>query len=687
MTEEIQKVFNNAISFIKDEKYDNAIDELNSLLCSDDEEISSRANYLVGYIHTCPNYKNKKAYEAKKRLHNNITSNYPQPQAFVLYADIVNDENVAENYLKRGIQLFPDNTNLYNKFLRITSDKSKVIEQIKQKGITDISLLGRVISHLFKEQKWDDIKYFAVIMENKNNIDEFEKQYLKLINAYVLLFGREKNYKEAITIFKSIINEDLDNAFSYAPHIGIIYAYIQENDIPKATEYFDKIPVSNAINDFDDRPWPLDIYLNFDKVYKIIFECIFNMLSKDKTRKIKATALYALYLYNPSIIFDIYRYGKNEANILSRYLKNEFNIEVAVALYNMRCHLKQYEEAYEVLWMILNKYENPDAKAIFFSEILDEVTEEELMCISDSTLRHLDEDDYDEELFLSCIFSELIKKLHQCKQYSRVQLISEYFTLEQIADSNCAFECAYAYGNTKEKRSAKIYERIIAKNPNNSSAINNLGVQYEHEGDYFKALECYEKALLITPNDEIQQNNMERIYEIIGEEINEEISTISDAISLDSLKEIGYTTELRRKLLSIQDEEMKNVISRDLKECAIAVVSGQDKSATIMCGSIIEALLMLKIKQQNVVKYDISEISKSKHASKYPLVDMGLNELLFVAEKLKVIDKNSYHLGHYVRNYRNVVHPSKEVRMNEEVNHDNVLTMWAVLRRLVEEIL
>ncbi len=69
------------------------------------------------------------------------------------------------------------------------------------------------------------------------------------------------------------------------------------------------------------------------------------------------------------------------------------------------------------------------------------------------------------------------------------------------------------------------------------------------------------------------------------------------------------------------------------------------------------------------------------------LSSMALNELLFVAEKTNLIAKNSYHLGHYIRDYRNVVHPAKEIRMSENITHDNVLTMWSVLKRLIDEIL
>ena len=66
----------------------------------------------------------------------------------------------------------------------------------------------------------------------------------------------------------------------------------------------------------------------------------------------------------------------------------------------------------------------------------------------------------------------------------------------------------------------------------------------------------------------------------------------------------------------------------------------------------------------------------------------GLYELLFVADKEKLICKSNYHLSHYVRDYRNVVHhPAKEIRIQQNISHENTLIMWSVLKQVVNELL
>ena len=123
-----------------------------------------------------------------------------------------------------------------------------------------------------------------------------------------------------------------------------------------------------------------------------------------------------------------------------------------------------------------------------------------------------------------------------------------------------------------------------------------------------------------------------------------------------------------------------------MRECAVAVIAGQDKLATIMCGSIIEALLLYRIEEAGITIYDVSEVSHRKDSQNRRVVDMVLNELLYVAHKESLLDKAEHQLGHYLKDYRNMVHPAREIRSKENVSHDNVATMWAVLVKLISAL-
>mgnify|MGYP006967230716 CR=1 FL=1 len=67
----------------------------------------------------------------------------------------------------------------------------------------------------------------------------------------------------------------------------------------------------------------------------------------------------------------------------------------------------------------------------------------------------------------------------------------------------------------------------------------------------------------------------------------------------------------------------------------------------------------------------------------FAVSEMVLNELLYVALKENIIDKSEHYLGHYLKDYKNMIHPAREIRAKENVTHENVGTMWSVLVRLI----
>lgn len=665
---------------------DEAVEELLTLHKDTDSKVAGYAGYLLGYINTRFDYKARSAAKARRYLRENIFGDYPHPYSYVLYSRIEEDQNIALNHLNKGLEKFPTDPRILKELLEKSPEKDKIITLIKDSGLTNPLLMGSVIRHLIREGKWDSISKFVFRIESAGNLEEDELLYLDLIRAYSYLFQDNPEYGKAQELLEKIITKDTDNRLSYSHYLGLIYSFIKQGDALQATRYFDRLPLNNSIGDLNDGPMPFEIYIDFEEIYKIIFNSILKTFDCDDSRKLIARVLYVLYLYHPSEMYDIYRYKKSDAAILARYLKTKFNPRVAAALYNMRCHFKQFKEAYVVLWSFLEEGEKLTDSSVFFSSIIEFVSRDQLELLAKQTFVFLKEDNYHEKIFVYEVLGELIEILYEHQMYSSIRGIADFFADGALVEAGCAFECAYAFGEDGNNRATTLYEKLVKKNPDDPAVANNLGVQYRNKGDLYRALRCFETASRLDTKDELYTTNISSTQKDIYQQMAKEIESTGNKISPLYFSEIGYTVDLCKRIFSIQDSQLRDIIQRDLRECAIAVVAGQDKMATIMCGSVVEALLLYRIEESGITTYDVSEVSHRKDSKNRPVSDMVLNELLHVAHKEKILDKADHQLGHYLKDYRNMVHPARELRSKENVSHENVVTMWSVLVRLVSAL-
>lgn len=153
-------------------------------------------------------------------------------------------------------------------------------------------------------------------------------------------------------------------------------------------------------------------------------------------------------------------------------------------------------------------------------------------------------------------------------------------------------------------------------------------------------------------NERINEN---KLYESLGQRLN-----------IDEIKKIGYTKNLQDLISNISNANLRDILLRDVRECAISLITNQYKSCIVICGSIIEAILVDRIEDRGLSKYDIGTLLHKKPQRK-AVKEMDLNELLELAKAEKIVDIEEYHLSNYVRSYRNIIHPSCEVRKNYDV--------------------
>jgi len=168
----------------------------------------------------------------------------------------------------------------------------------------------------------------------------------------------------------------------------------------------------------------------------------------------------------------------------------------------------------------------------------------------------------------------------------------------------------------------------------------------------------------------------------IGKEIEDTtpIMEIANAISDNGLVRVGFTQEMVDSLGKISSGVLQDFLRRDLMEAAFSLLTRSHKTTQVMCGSIIEAVLLDKITRQGQTTYVCAD-GKIKSINR-----MSLDELLYVALQEKLIGEDLYHLAHGLRGYRNLIHPGVEQRKAAKVSETNARLSWDITRKLLIEI-
>lgn len=151
---------------------------------------------------------------------------------------------------------------------------------------------------------------------------------------------------------------------------------------------------------------------------------------------------------------------------------------------------------------------------------------------------------------------------------------------------------------------------------------------------------------------------------------------------LQSVKEIEAPT-----FDFIQRKELIPVLVRDYTEVVTCIKSACWKSAIILCGSAIEAVLYDLLKQNESVALSSKAAQKYK-GSVSPLEEWKLNSLINTASELSLVSKGVEGLSHTAREFRNLIHPLKEInedyKLEKEEAENAVTTLKILLRDLMK---
>jgi hypothetical protein len=135
----------------------------------------------------------------------------------------------------------------------------------------------------------------------------------------------------------------------------------------------------------------------------------------------------------------------------------------------------------------------------------------------------------------------------------------------------------------------------------------------------------------------------------------------------------------------VRDPDYRQILREDLAGFESDLDNREWKSATVIGGSLIEALLLdaLERDEQKALAAQNSQKDKGKVL---PLRDWNLKAYILTAEELKIITPETARLADHAREFRNHIHPGKELRKKKRCSASSAHTVKGALLAVIENL-
>jgi hypothetical protein len=137
----------------------------------------------------------------------------------------------------------------------------------------------------------------------------------------------------------------------------------------------------------------------------------------------------------------------------------------------------------------------------------------------------------------------------------------------------------------------------------------------------------------------------------------------------------------------IDDIDFRDSLRLDLSSANSTLSNGEWKAATILSGSVTEALLLWAINKVKPARQsDIDDAMekcniKEKDPNKWVLAQYNN-----VAKELKIIQGETYKLVDLARQFRDLIHPGREIRENAKCSKATAYSGIAAVERVIEDV-
>lgn len=139
----------------------------------------------------------------------------------------------------------------------------------------------------------------------------------------------------------------------------------------------------------------------------------------------------------------------------------------------------------------------------------------------------------------------------------------------------------------------------------------------------------------------------------------------------------------------VQDAAMQEILNRRWAECLVCIGHGAPLSATVMMGGLVEALLLARVNREanKAPIFTANTAPKDKAGKTLPLTEWTLKGFLDVTHELKWVSNSAKDVGVVLRDYRNYIHPNKELTHGVKLNPNDARMFWDICKNITREVI
>lgn len=179
-------------------------------------------------------------------------------------------------------------------------------------------------------------------------------------------------------------------------------------------------------------------------------------------------------------------------------------------------------------------------------------------------------------------------------------------------------------------------------------------------------------------------------YDILLKSIKQELSGLRAHTLMPSTSNQQSTNIPPQFGPLITDPQMQEILKRRWNECCNCLSGGAPLASVVMMGGLLEALLLARINKESnkaiIFGAKIAPIDK-KTNKVLVLQEWTLRNYIDVAHELKWISQSAKDVGEILRDYRNYIHPYKELLHGIIVVEEDALILWEVTKSIVRQII